>query len=225
VDPYPSGLSDAVVVYGRPTVRVQKVYNTLAELGLRYETVEFPKAPEWYTSINPRRLIPSIRDGPLVLCESNTICAYLAQEHSDKGLWPNSAGEVATAWQWLEFVENYLCSARFNPVFHARVRNAYPPSLGIPGCPPEEEVEKSIDQTAAAMKILDSHLGANTYIGGDSFTFVDAACSPWVHRWAETVDKWGPKLAPSEFPAVTEYYLRVASRPAFAASVGSPAEI
>jgi hypothetical protein len=72
-DPYPSGLDDTIVVYGRPTSRVQKVHNTLAELDLPWEAVNFQKAPDWYKrEINPTGLVPSIRCGQQVLWGSNS---------------------------------------------------------------------------------------------------------------------------------------------------------
>ena len=45
--------------------------------------------------------MPFIRDGELVLNESNTIVSYLANKYNRDGIYPESPEDLATAWQWL----------------------------------------------------------------------------------------------------------------------------
>ena len=45
--------------------------------------------------------MPFIRDGDLVLNESNTIVSYLANKYNRDGIYPESPEDLATAWQWL----------------------------------------------------------------------------------------------------------------------------
>ena len=49
----------------------------------------------------PRSTVPFIRDGDLVLNESNTIVSYLANKYNRDGIYPESPEDLATAWQWL----------------------------------------------------------------------------------------------------------------------------
>lgn len=55
-DPFPNGFDpgnpNALIVYGRRTSRVEKVYYTLEELGKSYIKCEFPSPPpEWYRTV------------------------------------------------------------------------------------------------------------------------------------------------------------------------------
>jgi glutathione S-transferase len=53
---------------------------------------------------------------PQVLNESNSILSYIADKWGrSKGLYPETAEQLALAWQWLEFGEQYLVP-RTNPV-------------------------------------------------------------------------------------------------------------
>ena len=70
-------------IWGRTTSsNVQKVLWCCAELGLEYERVDLGgpfggnQDPE-YLALNPNGLVPTVKDGDLVMWESNTICRYL----------------------------------------------------------------------------------------------------------------------------------------------------
>ena len=68
-----------------------KVRFLLAELGLDYERIRVPierPRPDWYAEVNPLVGIPSLRDGDLVLSESNAILRYLANREGRHDLYP-----------------------------------------------------------------------------------------------------------------------------------------
>ena len=68
-----------------------KVRFLLAELGLDYERIRVPierPRPDWYAEVNPLVGIPSLRDGDLVLSESNAILRYLANRERRDDLYP-----------------------------------------------------------------------------------------------------------------------------------------
>jgi len=232
-DPYPHGHPDekTVVVYGRPTTRVEKVLYILEELNVPYTRVHFVSPPPAYFSeINPMLLVPAIRDGSSVTMEgSNAICAYLAHKYGSMGMFPEDSLVLGRALQWSEFMEGYLATPRLNHVFHAVINKAYPPSLNRPGCPTDAEIDKSVTATVAAMKILDAHLsnqnssinnggssGSSAFIADPgTFTFADAVAGPWVYKWYLHADEFGPRLAHGRFGAVARYFDRLAERPAF----------
>ena len=67
-------------IWGRTTSsNVQKVLWCCAELGIEHERVDLGgpfggnQDPE-YLALNPNGLVPTIKDGDLILWESNTIC-------------------------------------------------------------------------------------------------------------------------------------------------------
>ena len=81
-------------IWGRTTSsNVQKVLWCCAELGIEHERVDLGgpfggnQDPE-YLALNPNGLVPTIKDGDLILWESNTICRYLATTRHGEGLYP-----------------------------------------------------------------------------------------------------------------------------------------
>ena len=235
-DPFPRGHSTAghVIVYGRGTTRVQKVTYLLEELQIPNERVIFPSpAPAYLKDISPLGLVPAIRDGPISLDGSNAICAYLAHKYGrDRGFFPEDSLAVGRAFQWGDYMENYLASPRLNMVYHALINKAFPPSFKKDGCPSDEDIERHIDATVQALLLLDAHLfhtlgqehnhtstsSAPSFIAAtNKFTFADAIAAPWLHRWYEfaVIGDFGPRLAPRHFSSVVHYYDRLAARPAF----------
>ncbi len=69
-----------------PSINVRKVLWTCAELQLPFEREDWgagfrsPNTPE-FLALNPNGLVPVLRDGDLVLWESNTIIRYLATRY------------------------------------------------------------------------------------------------------------------------------------------------
>src|SRR5436190_19165628 len=81
-----------LTLYDFPTSgNSRKVRLLLAELGLEFKHVLVPAArprPDWYLEINPFGAVPSIRDGDLVLAESQAILRYLATREGRSDLYP-----------------------------------------------------------------------------------------------------------------------------------------
>lgn len=226
-DPFPLGKLDRVIVYGRPTSRVQKVTFLLEEMQVPYERVDLPSPPpEYLKEINPLGLVPAIRDGATILDGSNAICAYLSHKHCrSRGFYPTDSLSLGRAVKWGEFIEYHLASPRLNVVFHAAINNMYPPSFQRPGCPNEEELQGHVAATAAALEVLNAHLassraelGNGSFLANtNTFTFADAIAAPWLHKWYVHASEgtFGPSLAPERFEAVLSYYQQLAARPAF----------
>ena len=67
-------------------------------------------------ALNSKGTVPTMRDGPLVLNESNTIVSYICQTRGGgTGLYPQDPAALAKAWQWLEYAETTIVPAQ-NPV-------------------------------------------------------------------------------------------------------------
>src|SRR4029077_20537575 len=84
----------ALIVYDFPTSgNARKVRLLLAELGLDFEHVPVPRArprPDWYLELNPFGGVPTIRDGDVVLAESQAILRYLAAREGRDDLYPTN---------------------------------------------------------------------------------------------------------------------------------------
>ena len=83
-------------IWGRNTSsNVQKVLWCCGELDIPFERVDIGgpfggNQDAEYLAINPNGLVPTIRDGNLILWESNTICRYLASTHNGERLYPSA---------------------------------------------------------------------------------------------------------------------------------------
>ena len=85
-------------IWGRASSsNVQKVLWCCAELGIAFERVDLGgpfggnQDPD-YLALNPNGLVPTVRDGDLVLWETNTIYRYLAATHNGEWLRPAGRG-------------------------------------------------------------------------------------------------------------------------------------
>ena len=92
-----------LTLYDFPTSgNARKVRLLLAELGLEFEHVPVPRAqprPDWYLELNPFGGVPAIRDGELVLAESQAILRYLATREARDDLYPsNPAARARVEW-------------------------------------------------------------------------------------------------------------------------------
>jgi glutathione S-transferase len=208
--PLPSPFTATMLqVLGRTTsINVRKVLWTCAEIGLAFDHVEWGigslslKSPQ-FLALNPNALVPVVIDDELVLRESNTICRYLAAKHRRADLLPQDAAGRARVEQWMDWQATELNNS-YRYAFLALVRKM-----------PNHTETASIEASAASwnryMTILDAALQApGPYVTGDRFTLADIVLGLCTHRWYSTpIDR--PALA-----AVSEYYRRLSSRPAFA---------
>ena len=236
-DPYAAG-SKGLVIYGPPTSRVCKVRWAAAEAQQSFETVPdmFPeRRSPWYLELNPKGTVPTLRDGDLIINESNSAVMYLLHRFADcsssSALLPlNDPALLATAWQWAEWAEGVLAPAQ-NLVFFPIVRGTYAPAArrgagAGAGRPSDAEVEAAVAPLAAAWRVLDTHLagaghtgGARAprdYILGPHFSFADFTAAVQANRLIRNDGFGFSDLLPSLFPAVSAWYDRIKERPAFA---------
>ncbi len=93
--PFLPGGTPMLTIYGRATSsNVQLVMWAVGELGLAHERLDYGHVhggidtPE-FRAMNPRGLVPVLRDGDLVVWESCAILRYLAARYGDGGaFWP-----------------------------------------------------------------------------------------------------------------------------------------
>ena len=230
-DPF-AGHKSGLVLYGPPTSRVTKVMWAAAEVGQSWESVAsmWPERRSgWYLALNPKGTVPTLRDGALVINESNSAVAYLLQKYqggaAETGgqgqlLYPSDPAELALAWQWAEWGETTLAPSQ-NPVFFPLVRKSYAPAAKKAGCPGPDEIEASVPRLAEAWRTLDNHLAAGgPYILGARFSLADFTAAVQANRLVRHNGFGFAALEPSVvFPAVLKWYNTVASRPAFAQHV------
>jgi glutathione S-transferase len=195
-----------ITLWGRlNSVNVQKVVFCLEEIGAPYERVEaglqfgVVDTPD-YRAMNPNGLVPTLRDGDLVLWESNAILRYLCAAHATGRLWPASPAARAAGDRWMDWQQTAFAPAMFR-AFHDLVRK--PPEQRDAGA-----VEESRKATEKRLAVLDAALAAAPWLGGADFGAAEFAVAPHVHRWLNM------PVERQSRPALEEWYQRVMDRPA-----------
>lgn len=201
-----------ITVYGRASSsNVQIVMWTLAELGLEHERLDYGHSfggndtPE-YLAMNPNGLIPTMRDGDLVLWESAAIMRYFSARYADDAFWPRDPAARAPLDMWAEWSKTTLADAFNGKVFIPLVRTA--PSRRDPA-----RIAQSVEALKPVMRHLDARIGAGPWMAGESLTFADIMVGNLLYRYY-TVD-----FEKAETPALDAYYARLAARPSYAEHV------
>ena len=214
-------------LYGAPTSRVNKVAWAAAEAGVPLTRID-PRpasalnAEAWYTQLNPKGTVPSLRDGDLVLNESNSAVAYVCRKYGHpSSLHPQDEAAAALAWQWLEFGETTLAPAQ-SPLFFGAVRGQRWPKA--PGAPPpgREEMAQWVPQCVRAFRILEGHLAdGRPFVLGERFSMADITVGVQAARLVECGGFGFEELdAEAELPALHAWYTgRIRGRRAFVEQV------
>jgi glutathione S-transferase len=195
-------------ILGRSTsINVRKVLWLCAELSLPYEQELWgsgfkPTQTPEFLALNPNALVPVVRDGDVVLWESNTICRYLAGKHGRTDLLPVEPAARARVEQWMDWMATEL-NTSWRYAFLALVRKT-------PGYTDREAIKSSIASWNRHMAMLGAQLQrTGAYAAGAGFTLADIVLGLATHRWYST-----PMPRP-ELGAVHQYYERLSERPAF----------
>lgn len=195
-----------ITVYGRATSsNVQIVMWALAELGLKYERLDYGHSyggndtPD-YLAMNPNGLVPTFRDGDLVLWESSAILRYLGAQYGDEAFWPRDPAARASLDMWAEWVKTTL-SAAFN-------YGIFLPSVRTPRSQRDlAAINRAIEALKPIMRMLDARLGDGPYLAGEALSFADMLTGNLLYRYYTTdFDK-------AETPALDAYYDRLKALP------------
>lgn len=184
----------------RNSANVQKVMWALGELNLEYKRADVGGSfgyPSDYP--NPNAVVPTIRDGEIVVWESNAVVRYLAQRYGAGQLWPDDAGLAATADMWMEWQRSDI-SVAFFPLFQMLVR-------GLPATP--EKIAAKAEACGVVFAQLDALLNDRQFICGDQLSAADIAIGAMMFRYM-TLPIERPAL-----PAVEAWYKRLTERPAY----------
>jgi glutathione S-transferase len=206
----------ALTLYDFPTSgNSRKVRLLLAELGLDFEHVPVPAArprPDWYLEINPFGGVPSIRDGDLVLAESQAILRYLAAREGRSDLYPTDPDKrAAVDWALDAWTTTVFPSVR--PLYRALV----PETMDESGKPhPEradpEKVEQDLPAARDGFALFEAFVSDGGTVLRGGFTIADCACAPILLR----VVGWPIDLV-TEFPKLGAIRDSLAARPSASA--------
>jgi glutathione S-transferase len=197
-----------ITIWGRNTSsNVQVGMWAVGELGLEHERIDWGGAfgggedPE-YRAMNPNGLVPTVRDGDLVMWESPAILRYLGARYGDEGFWPADPAERARLDMWAEWVKTSLCPPLISQVFWQLVRT------------PEAQrsaatLATGVDRLKVLTPMIDARLGDRPFLNGDKLCFADIMLGHALYRYY-TLD-----FERAETPNLDAYYDRLQQRRAY----------
>lgn len=195
-----------ITVWGRrSSINVQKVLWALGETGVKFEretvggqfggndTKEFKK-------LNPMGLVPVVKDGTLVLFESNAILRYVARRYGRGTIIPRGYRALGLAERWVEWTQSTAAPA-VGAVFMQKVRTA-------PEQADAKVIAQGTKQAAAAFRLANRMLGKKPFVTGRHFTYgdiplgalywryrnleIDRPQLPNLERWFEQLEERKP---------------------------------
>ena len=197
-----------LTLYGLPVSgHSHRVQLFLSLLGLDHAFVEAPaevRAGAEFRALNPLGQIPVLKDGDLILADSNAILVYLAKRYDTSGTWLPEAPEAAARVQrWLSIAAGEVKHGSATARVIALFKDADDPVRA-----------KAI--AARLLSFMDAHLADRAWLAADAPTIADIACYSYVAHAPEG----GVDLAP--YRQVLAWLARVESLPRFRPMVRSP---
>lgn len=162
------------------TVNCRKVLAGLQLIGADYTLNKIDyfqgeqSSPE-YVAINPMAALPAMRDGDLMLNESNAILQYAADKTGSTGAYPTDLTTRADINRWLL----WECGSWFPSCYIYLVENCVKPLLGDTTDPAALDAEAANFHKLAG--ILDARLAGSQYITGANPTIADVAVAAPMH--------------------------------------------
>jgi glutathione S-transferase len=204
------------MLYDFPTSgNARKVRLLLAELGLEFEHVPVPRArprPDWYLELNPFGGVPAIRDGDLILAESQAILRYLANREARYDLYPSDPAARARV-EWALDAWTTTVFPRIFPLYRAVVVETRDDSgVAHPEQADPEKVERELAGAREGFELFERFVADDGTIVGNGFTIADCACGPPLL----TVVGWPIDLE-TDFPKLARIQASIASRPSTSA--------
>jgi glutathione S-transferase len=201
-----------VEIWGRRnSVNVQKALWAAAETGVAVERHVVGgsfggTAEKGFRKLNPAGLVPVLKDGTLVLFESNAIVRHLARRHGRKTIQPRGVKAQALADMWMDWAATTLQPA-VGGLFMATVRTAHA----------ERDARRIKDMEKAAgdaFKLANKVLGRKPFAAGRHFSTGDIplGCIYWRYQNLEiqrpklpNLDRWFDSL--KERPAYRQWVM------------------
>lgn len=197
-----------IKVWGRAnSSNVQVVMWAIGELGLEHERVDWGgkfggNDDAEYRAMNPMGLVPTIRDGDVVMFESPAILRYLGARYGDANFWPSDPAKRGPLDTWAEWVKTTFAQPLVYSVFWQLIRTTA-----------AERNHALIADGVAKLKTLsamiDRRLGDGPYLNGEHLCFADIMLGHTLYRY-HTLD-----FERADTPNLAAYYDRLQQRPAY----------
>ncbi|MBV9863059.1 MAG: glutathione S-transferase family protein [Alphaproteobacteria bacterium] len=201
-------------IWGRATSsNVQKVLWCCSELEIPFERVDIGgpfggnRDPE-YLAMNPNGLVPTVKDGDLIMWESNTICRYLAATRNGERLYPRDPAERTHVERWMDW-QLAVIGAPMGALLFGLIRST--PETRDAGA-----IEAARRRAVAGWEIVDDALKAQPFLAGSELTLAEIVLGTQIYRWFTFA---------IERPSLTHlraWYDRLRQRPGFKTHIEIP---
>ena len=163
--------------------------------------------PDWYLALHPFGKIPALRDGDLVLFESDAILRYLEAAHPRHPLTPPDPAGIARMTQVMRIMDGYGYPAMIWTVFIMLSRGQAQGRLPLP---------EGLAQSRLVLRSLDRLMPAGAeFLAGDALTLADTHALPMLVYFAQTAP--GREML-REFPRLDAWLAGMRTRPSVAAT-------
>jgi glutathione S-transferase len=201
-------------IWGRSTSsNVQKVLWCCAELQLPFERLDLGgpfggnRDPE-YLSLNPNAVVPTVKDGDLVIWESNTICRYLAAMYNGERLYPKDPGARSHVERWMDW-QLSVVGTPMGQLLYGLIRST-------PETRDASAIEAARRRAAAAWMIVDDAVKNQPYLAGDHLSLAEITLGTLIYRWFNFA------IERPELPHLHALYERLQQRPGFKEHIEIP---
>jgi glutathione S-transferase len=221
----------------------QKVRLCLAEKRLRWKSHfvdlrRFQHLDPSFLALNPAAMVPVLKDGGRVICESMVINEYLDDAYREPRLRPRDPLERARMREWTLYVAQEPTWAVKVPSFQKNIRpelagrysdeemNAMATKMpnretaarwvkAVKDGFLQAEIDASLARLAKTLERMDAALASGPWLAGEEYSLADVDMAPFVHRIAaldRAMIKPGARVA--------DWYARMQGREAFHIAMG-----
>lgn len=194
-------------IWGRATSsNVQKVLWTCAELNIPFERVDIGgpfggnRDPE-YLRLNPNGLVPTVKDGDVVMWESNTICRYLATTHQGDRLYPSDPAQRTHVERWMDW-QLAVPGGPMGALLYGLIRST-------PETRDQTAIEAARHRAASAWTIVDDAVKDRPFLAGDHLTLAEIVMGTLIYRWFSFA------IERPDLPHLKAWFERMRERPSF----------
>lgn len=189
-------------LYTWTTPNGRKVSILLEELGVPYNAIPINITQDeqfqpQFLEIAPNNKIPAIHDHEtgVKMMETGAIMLYLAEKH---GRFIGTGDDRLKCIEWLMWQMGGLGPMAGQTHHFVKFNKGKS----------EYAEQRYQSETKRLYKVLNERLIGRDFIVGPEYTIADMACWPWISRF-----EW-QEIDLNDFPALKDWYLRIAERPA-----------